>query len=462
MTGPISAPSRSVAIVGAGPAGLYTAAALASADEAIAIDILDRLPVPFGLVRYGVAPDHQETKKIQGLLETIMALPQARFFGNVALGGEVSLADLRSLYDCVVLACGAPKDATLGIPGEALPGVLGAAEFVGWYNGHPDHVDLRPAFGEAGVVVIGNGNVAIDIARILSKSPRELAEGDITQAARAAIAASPHREVRIVGRRGPAEARFTTIELSELGDLEQAVAVADAAEIPDEADLSLPARDRRVAAKNLTCLRAFAAADSESRPRRIRFQFNARPIEILGADRVEAVRFERMEKIDGQYQGSGQTFTLPCSVLIKAIGYRAQALDGVEAAGRGDRLKNDDGLIAPGLYVAGWLKRGPSGKIGANRNDGEDVARRIVDEVAPAGGLGRAGLLALLERRGARPVDLDGWKRIEAAEYAAAAPGEIRRKLVSVPAMLDAAANAAGIGPERVINGESPRLEQPG
>ncbi|TFL13201.1 hypothetical protein CSC67_15010 [Pusillimonas caeni] len=431
------AASLSVAIVGAGPAGFYTAQALTELAPRAQIDLIDRLPTPFGLIRYGVAPDHQETKKIQELFESIALSPQVGFIGNVEIGRDIALAELRELYDAVVLAHGVPQDASLGIPGDTLPGVYGAASFVGWYNGHPDLAGLQPRLGAPGAVVVGNGNVAIDIARVLSKSRAELERSDMAPYALEHIARSAPGEVYVMGRRGPVQAKFTTVELAELGTLEQAVALAEPADIPDRPGEDLSPRDRRVKAKNLECLQAYAHADPHSKPKRIHLHFYAKPLEILGADRVEGIRFERMESgADGVPAGTGRTFDLACSTVIAAIGYRACALEGLALAPEGNRLHHDDGRLCRGLYVAGWLRRGPSGKIGTNRADGEAVAQRICLEIPPSGRAGRAGLLDKIQGRGLRTVDFEGWKRIEAAECVAATPEAVRRKISSVDEML--------------------------
>ncbi|MEP9353901.1 FAD-dependent oxidoreductase [Xanthobacter sp. KR7-65] len=423
-----------VAVVGAGPAGFYTAGALAALRPDARIDLIERLPTPYGLVRFGVAPDHQDTKKIQGLFEQIALLPQLRFIGNVELGAAVSLAELRAHYDAVVLSCGAPHDAPLDIPGADLPGVYGAAQLVGWYNGHPDHAGLDPRLDHPGAVVIGNGNVAIDIARILSKSPDELASSDIAPYAMARIAQSVPGDVHVVGRRGPVEAKFTTGELGELADLAQAVALADPGEIPATAPDTLPVRDRKVKQKNLDLFHAFAAADPARHARRIRFHFFARPLAILGSERAEGVRFERTRMEDGRAVGTGDTFDLACGLVAYAIGYRPRPFEGLGAVA--DRLENDEGRIGPGIYVAGWLRRGPSGKIGTNRGDGEQVAARIAAEVAPAGRGGFEALAQLLNARGVRPTGFDDWKRIEAQETARATAGAPRGKVTSVEEML--------------------------
>lgn len=431
----VSPPALRVAVVGAGPAGFYTAGALAALRPEARIDLIERLPTPYGLVRFGVAPDHQDTKKIQELFEQIARLPQLRFIGNVELGTAISLAELKAHYDAVVLSCGAPQDAPLAIPGAELPGVYGAAQLVGWYNGHPDHAGLAPGLDRAGAVVIGNGNVAIDIARILSKSPAELASSDIAPDAMARIAQSAPGDVHVVGRRGPVEAKFTTAELAELTGLGQAVALAEAGEIPAAAPDTLPVRERKVKQKNLDLFRSFAAADPTRHARRIRFHFFARPLAILGHGRVEGVRFERTRMEEGRVVGTGETFDLACGLVVGAIGYRPRPIEGL-AAPAPDRLENEAGRIAPGLYVAGWLRRGPSGKIGTNRGDGEQVAERIAAEVAPGGCAGFEGLAPLLRARGVRPTGFDDWKRIEAQEAARATAGAPRGKVTSVEEML--------------------------
>lgn len=425
-----------IAIVGAGPAGFYAAEALAAACPGCELDLIERLPTPYGLIRSGVAPDHQTTKTIQDTFEKTAQLSNLRFVGNVEIGRDVSLAQLRDAYDAVVLACGAPLDAPLGVPGDDLLGVYGATEFVGWYNGHPDHAELEPRLDGKGAVVIGNGNVAIDIARILSKSVSELANSDIADHAMQRIAASTISDVHIVGRRGPIEAKFTNVELRELGELQDAVAMAEPGQIPDVVDDTLSARDRRVKVKNLECFKDFAKADPVSLSRRIRFQFNARPVEIIGGRSVEAVRFERTRVEEGRVIGTGQVFDIPCSLVVYAIGYRPSPDLGLTVGESGNCLLNDAGKIGHGLYVVGWLKRGPSGKIGTNRVDGEEIAKIIQTEVSAGGKLGFSALEVGLGAKGLRWIDFGDWKAIDAAEIAAAPIAAPRRKFVRVDEML--------------------------
>jgi NADPH-dependent glutamate synthase beta subunit-like oxidoreductase len=424
------------AVVGAGPAGFYAAEALVAAHPTSAVDLIERLPTPFGLIRSGVAPDHQTTKTIQDTFEAIARLPNLRLVGNVAVDTDISIDALTELYDAVVLACGAPHDAPLDMPGGNLPGVYGASEFVGWYNAHPDHAALDPRLDGEAAVIIGNGNVAIDVARILSKAPSELASSDIADHALDRLRGSRISDVTIAGRRGPLDAKFTTIELGELGELRDVVALAEPQQIPQSLGDGLPPRERRVKAKNLECFQAFARADASSAARRIRFRFYARPIQVLGRDRAEAVRFERSEVRDGRVVGSGETFDVPCGLVVSAIGYRARMIGGLALAESGDRLQNVDGRIGPGLYVVGWLKRGPSGKIGTNRADGDEIAERIRSEVVAGGKPGFVGLEKILRERGLRWTDFADWKRIEGAEIAAARAGSPRRKFASVREML--------------------------
>ncbi len=429
-------PVPKFAIVGAGPAGFYAAEALDTECPGAEIDIVERLPTPYGLIRAGVAPDHQSTKTIQDAFEQIAQRPNVRIVGNVEVDRDVTIAELTQFYDAVVLASGAPDDAPLDVPGGDLPGVYGAAEFVGWYNAHPDHAGLDPLLDRDSVVVIGNGNVAIDIARILSKSTAELANSDIAAHAAGRLAQARISDVHIVGRRGPLEAKFTTVELRELGELAEAVAVAEPHQIPDAVGGDLPPRDRRVKGKNLECFKSFAQADPAAKARRIRFQFNARPLEVRGDGRVEAIRFERTRVENGQVAGTGETFEIACGAVVSAIGYRARALGGLAISATGDRLTNTDGRIAPGLYVVGWLRRGPSGKIGTNRTDAEEVAALIRSELVVGDKPGLAGLKPLLASRNVRTTDYVDWKKIEAAEIAAASGGKPRCKFATMHEML--------------------------
>ncbi|MFL6848264.1 MAG: FAD-dependent oxidoreductase, partial [Sphingomicrobium sp.] len=359
---------RHFAIVGSGPAGFYTAEALDKAYGGQArIDILDRYPVPYGLIRFGVAPDHQSLKAVSKRYDKVAESAGVDFIGNVTLGRDVSVAELLELYDAVILAIGAPHDRKLGIPGEDLPGVVGSAEFVGWYNGHPEFADLDPPLGGSHAAVIGNGNVALDCARILSKTRHEFEGSDIVGHALDALDKSAIRTITILGRRGPHQIAMTPKELGELGHLEAAVPVVDPSDFPPvEADEPLDPGLR----KSVTLLRGFAGLADEKLKRMV-FDFFARPVAIEGDGKVERIVVERTELDDnGAARGTGETYEVPASLIITAIGYSTPPIDGVAYDERGGKFLNDGGRIADRLYAVGWARRGPTGTIGTNRPDG--------------------------------------------------------------------------------------------
>ena len=430
---------RHVAIVGSGPAGYYTAETLQKAED-IAVDVIDRLPVPYGLIRTGVAPDHQSIKAVSRRYEGTALADNVRFVGHVSVGSDVTIDELVELYDAVVLATGAPNDRPLDIPGAELPGVIGSAAFVGWYNGHPDFADLNPPLGAAGVAVIGNGNVALDVARILAKTPAEFAGSDIVAHAREQLAASSVRHIHILGRRGPHQIAMTPKELGELGHLERASPRVDPADLPPEGDDALLEPGMR---KSVTHLRSFAA-NPVAKPVTIDFDFFAMPVAIEGAKdnggHAERIIVERTT-LDAELRshGTGETYAIDAGLVISCIGYQTPPIPGVPYEhGRG-RFANDDGRILPGLYCVGWARRGPSGTIGTNKPDGARIAEMVLEDVGRgAGKAGRPGLDALLASRGVAPVTFADWRRIEAAEVAAALDGNPREKFVSVEAMLEA------------------------
>jgi ferredoxin--NADP+ reductase len=425
-----------VAIVGAGPSGFYAAAALLQSNENCHVDIIEALPTPFGLIRAGVAPDHQSTKGVSRAFARTAQAPQVSFFGNVVLGRDISLDELRGLYDAVVLATGSPLDRPLGIPGGEAAGVYGAAAFVGWYNGHPDFYDLAPDLNTPAVAVIGNGNVAIDVARVLAKTPAEMASSDLADHSAAVIHASPIQDIYLIGRRGPVEAKFTNKELSEMGELADCVPLVDPAQLPAEVAGDMSDRDRRQREKNLATLRNFSGHKPGEKRKRVHFLFNAKPVEVLGDGRVSGLRLERTRVVDGRAVGTGETFDIPCGVVIPAIGYRMPPLAGVPIDERAGTVANRDGRVEPGLYAVGWAKRGPVGVIGTNKADGDQVAQQIAEDVTGGTRPGRAGLREILAQRGVRPVTFADWLRIEAAEVAAAPPGAPRRKLIRIKDML--------------------------
>ncbi len=425
----------SIAVVGSGPAGFYAIEALLQSGLDVEIDILERLPTPFGLIRAGVAPDHQSTKSVARKFERWAEDTRVRYFGNVEIGRDVGIPELREMYDAVVLAVGAPKDKPLGIPGADKKGVYGSAAFVGWYNGHPDFRDLNPDLNTPSVAVVGNGNVAIDVARILVRTPKGMATSDLPDHAAATIHAAPIRDVHLIGRRGPLQAKFTNTELRELEALTDCVTVIDPAEIPADAD-GLDDKERRVAEKNLKTFRTLGAIDPGRKRKRLYFRFFAAPAEILGGDKVEALRVERTRIADGKFFRTGQTFDIPCGLIVSAIGYRAMPLDGVPIDPRSGTVSNRDGRIDSGFYAVGWLKRGPVGVIGSSKPDADAVVEFIRTDCPVSRKPGRRAFREILRMRGVRPISFADWKRIEAAEIENAAAPAPRRKFVTVPDMM--------------------------
>ena len=420
----------SVAIVGAG--------ALLKTGRRHEIDVIDRIPAPYGLIRYGVAPDHQTTKNVSRAFEKTAAREEVRYFGNVELGRDVGLGELKSLYDAVVLAVGARLDRRLGVPGEDLAGVHGSVEFVNWYNGHPDCRDLDPDLDVAAAVVVGNGNVAIDVARVLVKTAAEMARSDLPEYAARAIRGSPLTDVHLCGRRGPVEAKFTNVELREMGALEACAPIVDPGVLPGEAAGNWSDRDRRLRERNLATLRGFAGMDPAAKARRVHFRFFSAPVEILGDGRVEAVRFERTRLEEGRTVGTGERFDVPCGLVVAAIGSRSEAVDGAPFDDERGIVVNRDGWVEDNVYAVGWVMRGSTGVISTNRNDAVAVAGQIVGKVGAGGRPGRAGLESLLAERRVRRTDFADWKSIEAAEIANAPAGAPRRKFVSIDDMLAA------------------------
>lgn len=429
---------RHVAVIGSGPAGYYSAEALQKAlGDQVRIDMIDRLPVPYGLIRSGVAPDHQSIKAVSRRYEQVALTENVRFVGNVTVGRDVSIAELKALYDAIVLATGAPIDRRPGIPGDELPGVIGSAAFVGWYNGHPDFADLDPPLGVEAAAVIGNGNVALDVARILSKTRAEFEGSDITGHALEALEGSKIRTIHILGRRGPHQIAMTPKELGELGQLEAARPRVDPADLPPEsADSALEPGLR----KSVGHLRAFATMTGDKR-KTIDFDFFAMPVAVEGDGRVERIVVERTRlTADLRAEGTGETYAIPCGLVVTAIGYSTPPMEGVAYDDRLGRFDNVDGVIGDGLYCVGWARRGPTGTIGTNRPDGYETAERIVADLEgkPGGKPGRAGLDALLDARGVDIVTFRDWQKIEAAEKARARAGSPREKFTSIAEMLAA------------------------
>lgn len=460
-----------VAIVGAGPAGFYAAESLLRGEGDFAIDFVNRLPTPYGLVRDGVAPDHQAIKSVTRIYARILAREEVRYFGNVTLGRDLSVDDLRRRYDHIVYAVGAQSDRRIGIPGEDIEGSRAAFEFVAWYNGHPDYRDCRFDLSCEDVVVVGNGNVAIDVARILLHDPSTLAGTDIADHALEALSASRVRRVTLLGRRGPAQASFTNPELREFGRIDGVRAQVDAAELEIDAASEASLAENVVRQRNMKTLAGYAAAwgsggDGE---RTVRFRFLVSPIEVISdGGRVTGVRIERNRLVaqkDGymRAEGTGETEVVPCGLLIRSVGYRGVPIPGVpycerrgifpNAEGRLTASATDDATV-PGEYVVGWAKRGPSGVIGTNKADAAATVKLLLEDLA-AGVDCRLGdadgdLADLLASRGVRWVDKDGWGRIDAHETSRGkAEGRPRVKLCTTREMVATAEEAVRNGTVR-------------
>lgn len=425
-----NAPVLRVAVVGAGPAGIYAADALTKQKAIpVTVDVIDRLPTPFGLVRYGVAPDHVKIKSISRALQAVLDRDGVRFFGNVRLGHDVTIEEIRAAYDAVVWSYGAARDRSLGIPGEDLAGSVAATDMVSWYSGHPDGVtDDFPGLiaSASAAVVVGVGNVAVDVARILAKPSAALRVTDMPEEVLASLDASGVTDVHVLGRRGPAQAKWTTKELRELGELDDVAVIVDATEAEtgtaDEADMT----DAGVT-RNVDVVQAWAAAPPPETKRRIHLHFWTRPVEITATDgTVAGVVCERtVRDADGRVIGTGETWTLPAQLVIRSVGYLGTGLAGLPFDARAGVIPNTDGRVVEegavvvGDYVAGWIKRGPTGVIGTNRSDAtETVAALLAD--AP-GLFGRAtggpdDLWDSLRGRGVHVIELDDWRAIDLAE----------------------------------------------
>src|SRR5438067_1078897 len=430
-----------VAVVGSGPAGFYAADALLKSDDPpVEVDVIDRLPTPWGLVRFGVAPDHENIKAVSRAFEKTAARPGFRFFGNVEVGSTVSQEELLQVYDAVVYTVGAQTDRRLGIPGEDLPGSWAATEFVAWYNGHPDFQDREFDLAHERVVVVGNGNVAIDCARMLALTPEELGPTDTTPEAVEAINAAGVREIVMLGRRGPVQAAFTPPELKELGEMAGAEPVVDPLDLElDAASKAELEHDRERARRNYELLQEYAAHAPEGKQRRIVLRFLVSPVAIVGDGRVEGVEIVRNELVedDGRLvaRPTGETELIPAGLVLRSVGYKGVALPGVPFDERSGTIPNDRGRVqgAERTYVAGWIKRGPSGVIGTNKKDATETVQLLLED-ARAGKLVRDDstqtLEALLDERGVTYVEYDGWQAIDAAERAAGGPlGRPRVKL---------------------------------
>lgn len=460
MSAQLGTPQRplQIAIIGAGPSGFYAAGALLQQKNLhVRIDMFDRLPAPFGLVRYGVAPDHQKIKSVTKVYDRTAADPRFRFFGHVNFGVDLTHSDLRLHYDQIIYAVGAQSDRRLGIPGEDLRGSLSATEFVAWYNGHPDYVNLNPNLETEDVLVVGVGNVAMDVARILAKSVDELKETDITDYALDALAASKVKHIHVLARRGPAQVKFTNPEIKEFGELAHAEPVVDAAELTLDPLSAQEIADDREAQRNLEILRDYADRAPQGKPRQVHFRFLVSPVELFddGQGRVGQARIEinELRPTDSGYlnaYGTGRTFTLPAGMVLRSVGYKGVALPGVPYDGRSGTIPNQQGRVmdpaagAPllGEYVVGWAKRGPSGIIGTNKPDAVETVNQMLADIPSLTGAPERdpdAIVQLLQARSVHIVTIEGWRALDQIETSRGqAIGRPRVKFTSIADMLAA------------------------
>lgn len=439
-----------VAIVGSGPSGFYAADPLLKSSEVTCtVDMFDRLPTPYGLVRGGVAPDHPKIRTVTRVYEKIADHERFRFFGNVKIGRDLSVEELRKHYDAVLFTCGAETDRRLGIPGEDLAGSYTATSFVAWYNGHPDARDLQFDLSQEAAVVIGVGNVAMDVARTLAKTVDELKTTDIAQHALDALAESKVKDIYLIGRRGAAQAAYTTPEVKEMGHLVDCDPIVTQEQITLD-ELSQQEMTDRDVQRNIEILTEYAARETGSKGRRIHFRFLLSPTEIKGNGRVESIVLEK-NRLEGEpgnlkARGTGEHIEIPTGLVFRSIGYKGIPMPGVPFDDRKGVFPNvlgritENGAPVPGLYCSGWIKRGPSGIIGTNKPDSVETVEQILSDVsslAPCAEPSSAAVEALLNARGVRVVDFAGWRKIDAAEIAAGqAIGKPRERFTRIEEML--------------------------
>jgi ferredoxin--NADP+ reductase len=438
-----------VAVIGSGPAGFYAAGQLlSSTDPVVHVDVFDRLMTPWGLVRFGVAPDHPKIKSVTRVFERTARLPGFAFHGNVEVGTDVTHDELAAAYHAVLYAVGTPGDRRLGIDGEDLPGSESATEFVAWYNGHPDYADMDFDLSCKRAVVIGNGNVALDVARMLALSVDELQVTDIADHSIELLRSSNIEEIVVLGRRGPAQAAFTNPELRELADLELADVIVNPADMDlDIASAAALETAEGTIQRNVEVLTNYSMLTPSGKPRRVVLRFLTSPVAIEGSDRVEALVVQRNELISGdegalKARPTGETERLETGIVLRAVGYVGKPLPGVPFDDRRATVLNEGGRVLdpdtrkpiPGLYAAGWIKRGPSGVIGTNKKCAQETTDRLFEDhsagLLPTPTSTPAELLAQLRER-INVVDYSGWEAIDAHERALGEPnGRPRVKLV--------------------------------
>lgn len=430
--------NRSVAIVGSGPGGMYIAQALLEKAPGCLIDIIDKLPSPFGLIRGGVAPDHQKTKRVDKKYAQIISdNDNVRYVGNIELGRDVTLDELTIIYDAVVLAYGAPYDNKLGIPGEDKKGVFGSNAFVGWYNCHPDFKNLAPDLDISSAAVIGIGNVAIDVARVLSRTPAEMETTDIADYAMDAIDDASLKDIHMFARRGPLEAACTNNELKEMGVLEAATTVVDPDILPESMPDEMDDREKKVRTRIIETLRELSLAKAGVKRRTVHIEFHASPVEILGRDKVEGIRMERTKVQDGSCIGTGDTFDIPCEMVITCIGSRAEAIEGIPFNKRKGIVDHEEGRVASGVYAAGWVKRGATGTIGTNRLDSYAVTDLLIADFKGDTKPGPKALDLLATERKLQAISFDDWLIIKGLEEDQAPNLAPRKKFSTVQEMIE-------------------------
>ena len=451
MLGTESRPLR-VAIVGAGPSGFYAADSLFRAKIPVVVDMFDRLPTPYGLLRGGVAPDHQQMKSVGKYYERVALTPGFSFFGNVKVGTDISIEELKASYDAIIVACGAETDRRLGIEGEDLNGSLTATAFVGWYNGHPDYRDTEFDLSSSSVAIIGQGNVAIDVARIIAKTPQELASSDISAHALDALSGAGIRDIYLIGRRGPVQSAFTELEIKELGELEDCDVMVDPKDLvlnaASQAELDDPANNK--ARKNYAVLEEFSKRQPTGKSTRIWVKFFQSPVKIIGNGCVQSLVLEtnRLEGEAGAQKavGTGHTVELPCGIVFRSVGYRGISMAGVPFDERRGVFPNqegrvlDNGVPVPGLYVVGWIKRGPSGVLGTNKPDAAQTVASLISDMPGLPGCeipSTDHLLELLKNRGVQWVTFADWQKLDAEEVRRGqALGKPREKFTRIADML--------------------------
>ncbi len=443
-----------VAVIGSGPSGMYAADALVSqTDVPVTVDVIDKLPVPFGLVRYGVAPDHHSIRSVRDTLDKILDKPGVRFVGNLEVGTDISVAELHEYFDAVIFTYGASRDRRLGIPGEDLAGSVAATDFVAWYCGHPeaDRAEFESLVPTAtSAVVVGVGNVAVDVTRVLGKTVAELNDTDMPQHVFDTLDKSGITDIYVLGRRGPAQATFTTKELKELGELADADVIIDPAVMELDAFSLEQAASDKATARNVEVMREWSTRTPEGKRRRIHMHFFARPVEMTGDDRVRQVVVERTAlDSTGGASGTGEMYTVDADFVVRSVGYRGTALDEVpfdsgknvipSVEGRVQR----DGVTVPGEYVAGWIKRGPTGIIGTNKKCAVGTVASLIEDVSA--NLLPAASRGTIEEFDARiaaveTVDTEGWRSIDKAERALGeSAGRARTSIHTAEGMLSAA-----------------------